>query len=494
MSQISLIQAADPTMMVRNEINLGIDPRSDRGFVWLKKISGEFQLIKIVGRFQEAQMHLFLILGISVALSYSCKRVERTDYSGAIPISIDKTDDGTANSSSNGLELYQTYCSSCHGALESSSKRGKSLSVIKNAIVTIPQMSGLNLSDAVLQSIAGVLQNSPDPEPSRVLYGKDLYQAICATCHMPIESSQKGNITYERLSSALSNVNEMKSIALSTDQINSLVEVLKSTEIPKSAALIYAENCSSCHGPLEYSDRSGSSAESIGYALANVQAMKGIVLSREQIDALAKALAENVSGLTSKVVLGSRIYLSEKLNYLYVESGSQDDQDVKISKVIDTYILAQVSAFGWPCKSFVDKSCPKDGPVSTENSTTTQLLADAIVRMPFIRNNSSAAIHSDITSSRLGYIIQVCEKIHDIEKATLNVLNRSGLTIDSDPVDLTGIAKVWNTINPVVPLPTELSTEYQNLMMATTRLGLPRREQWRILSEQICQSGIIDFI
>jgi hypothetical protein len=306
--------------------------------------------------------------------------------------------------------------------------------------------------------------------------------------------STKKNVTYESVWFALSVVEEMKSIVLTNEQIRALVDTLKSPETANDPAFVYKEYCSSCHGPLESSAKSGVSMENIAFALANVQAMRGIVLSQAQIEGLAKVLGENARGLAFKVVLGSRTFLADKFKYLYAESGSEDMQDQKILELIDKYILSQVSTFGGPCRSFVDESCPKDGPESRENATTNELLFGAIERMPFIRNTSHAPIHADITSSRLGYIIQVCGRIHDIEKSTLNVLTRSGLTPDADPLDLTSILKVWNAVNPVVPMSAEIAGEFYKLMQTTKDLGLSRIQQWRVFSEQVCQAGVMDFI
>lgn len=59
-----------------------------------------------------------------------------------------------------GEALYQTYCAACHGALETSTKRGTTANAIKSSFSTVSNMSYLanELDDAEIEIIAAVLR------------------------------------------------------------------------------------------------------------------------------------------------------------------------------------------------------------------------------------------------------------------------------------------------------------------------------------------------
>jgi len=54
----------------------------------------------------------------------------------------------------NGGQLYANNCASCHGPLATSTKRNDTAAAIRSAIMTVPQMQGLNLTDDQLAAIA----------------------------------------------------------------------------------------------------------------------------------------------------------------------------------------------------------------------------------------------------------------------------------------------------------------------------------------------------
>ncbi len=65
---------------------------------------------------------------------------------------------GSTSNSLDGVALYASNCSSCHGALASSSKRGATASQIQTGISIVGAMSSLsNLTSAQVQAIAAAL-------------------------------------------------------------------------------------------------------------------------------------------------------------------------------------------------------------------------------------------------------------------------------------------------------------------------------------------------
>jgi hypothetical protein len=72
-----------------------------------------------------------------------------------------------------GKSLYTQNCASCHGSVESSSKRSRDTSQIRLAINSIPQMGAISLSDAQIALIAQAL--SPEPTSIETLLKNSLY-------------------------------------------------------------------------------------------------------------------------------------------------------------------------------------------------------------------------------------------------------------------------------------------------------------------------------
>ena len=61
--------------------------------------------------------------------------------------------------STDGAELYATYCAACHKSLESSTKKDRSAELIKYSIYTFPSMYSLtDLTDQQIQAIADALK------------------------------------------------------------------------------------------------------------------------------------------------------------------------------------------------------------------------------------------------------------------------------------------------------------------------------------------------
>ncbi|MEM6730132.1 MAG: DUF1588 domain-containing protein, partial [Myxococcota bacterium] len=61
-----------------------------------------------------------------------------------------------------GAALYNANCAACHGALESSDKRGRSAESIRDAIGVVPQMAGIALTEVELIDIAFALAQDRD--------------------------------------------------------------------------------------------------------------------------------------------------------------------------------------------------------------------------------------------------------------------------------------------------------------------------------------------
>ena len=135
-------------------------------------------------------------------------------------------------------------------------------------------LSGLTATQ--IQAIATALAAAPTPAPTD---GAALYTSYCSSCHSALAGSSVRGSSASTISSALSSVSQMRSISLTTTQIQAIATALGTT--PTSAtsasgtidgAALYTQYCSGCHG----SDKKGSSVSSIQSAISSVSQMRSL--------------------------------------------------------------------------------------------------------------------------------------------------------------------------------------------------------------------------
>ncbi len=126
-----------------------------------------------------------------------------------------------------GAALYTTYCSSCHGTLAASAKAGRTATQIQTAIGSVGSMSSLSsLTTTQVQAIATALATAPTPAPTD---GAALYTSYCSSCHGALASSSVRGSSASTISSALSSVSQMRSISLTSTQIQAISTALGTT-------------------------------------------------------------------------------------------------------------------------------------------------------------------------------------------------------------------------------------------------------------------------
>jgi len=133
-----------------------------------------------------------------------------------------------------GAALYGTYCSSCHGALASSSKGGRTSAQITSAISgNSGGMGSLSsLTAAQISAIATALAGTTTTSPSST-DGAALYASYCASCHNALASSQERNASASKITSAINGgVSQMSTTtlrALTSTQITAIAAALSGT-------------------------------------------------------------------------------------------------------------------------------------------------------------------------------------------------------------------------------------------------------------------------
>jgi len=123
-----------------------------------------------------------------------------------------------------GASLYAAKCASCHGALDSSTKRGATYQRIKSAIANYSAMQSIQMTDDEIYDVAAAL-GAPCEKPAGTgttcdtANGASQYAAKCASCHGALENSAKKGATYKRIKDAITNYPSMQSIQMTDQEI-----------------------------------------------------------------------------------------------------------------------------------------------------------------------------------------------------------------------------------------------------------------------------------
>jgi mono/diheme cytochrome c family protein len=140
----------------------------------------------------------------------------------------------------NGASLYAGNCSSCHGALADSSKKGATAAAIQAAIAAnTGNMGSLSKLTALdIQAIATALAVTTPPT---TIDGAALYASKCSSCHGALATSGKQGATATAIQSAINNnQGGMGSLsALTADQVAAIAAALATTTPPPPAACTY---------------------------------------------------------------------------------------------------------------------------------------------------------------------------------------------------------------------------------------------------------------
>jgi len=197
-----------------------------------------------------------------------------------------------------GTTLYANNCAFCHGALDVTSKPGRTAAEIQAAIQNIGQMSSLsNLTTEEIQAIADVLPAAPVVTPGTPPDGAALYSSECSGCHGPLATTSKPGRTAAEIQAAIQSVGQMSSLSiLTTEEIQAIADVLPAAPVvtpgtPPDGPTLYANNCASCHGALDVTTKPGRTAAQITAAIQSVGQMSSLSsLTADEVQAIADVL------------------------------------------------------------------------------------------------------------------------------------------------------------------------------------------------------------
>ncbi len=204
---------------------------------------------------------------------------------------------------SNGQQLYDSNCGSCHGFGAASTKAGADVTRINNGIVNAPSMNFLSsLPASDIQAIADYLVSlapPPPPPPPGGTNGQQLYDTHCGSCHGFGSNTSKAGADVTRINNGIQNVPSMNSLAsLPASDIQAMADYLVSLAPtqpptgPADGATLYTNNCAGCHGPGTNSSKVGADVTRINSGIVNEPSMGYLsFLTASDIQAIADYLA-----------------------------------------------------------------------------------------------------------------------------------------------------------------------------------------------------------
>ena len=303
-----------------------------------------------------------------------------------------------------------------------------------------------NLITGVANTVVVVSAVAPPPPPPET-DGATLYANNCATCHGPLDSSDKLNKTAAQIQAAIdANTGNMGAFSwLSTTQVQAIADALVSATPPPppptDGPTLYANNCAGCHGPLETSSKLNKTATQIQDAInadtGGMSIRSG--LTPTEVQAIADALVTATP--PAPVTDGPTLYANNCATCHGPLASSS-----KLNKTVSDITNAISSNFG--------------GMGSLNSLTTSQIqaIADALVSVTpplppptdgqTLYANNCEGCHGPLaTSSKLNKTASQIQTAIDTNIGGMSI--RSGLT----PTEVQAIADALVSVTPP-PAPT----------------------------------------
>lgn len=251
-------------------------------------------------------------------------------------------------------------------------------------------------------------------------------------------------------------------------------------ELVVDGAQLYAENCLSCHLPLNNSTKKNRSAQQIQNAIDTNGQMRAIpalrALTSAQVAAIAEVLAisapppppptsGNQSTLVKKYIIGTRRYIASKMTQIFYEQ----DQDSAVKDIIDNNIFEDDNGtFGGNC-TIADTDC----------EGRDQIISAGLM-LPNSNPIRSATIHN------------VCQLVLSRSRAVNSALRRAGLTTASSGNSTTNIAALFDVFYPGVPMTQEALDDLKNVYNQSRANGIDNANAWKMVMDPMCKSALFE--
>jgi hypothetical protein len=244
-----------------------------------------------------------------------------------------------------------------------------------------------------------------------------------------------------------------------------------SRTIASTGTQLYDNKCSSCHGPLENSQKIGRTFTQIKSSIGSIQEMTGaslLSLTDQEIQLISDVLdipipPSSSQTLQFKQILGGRRFLISKFKELFLGEGSSQEE-IQINTIIDA--LKNEAGF-------------LGGKATHYEIYTSPSIVDK-------QEDADALVHPSASVPRRGLITKACQEILSFDDAVENVLLKSGLS-ESSLGDEANIGHLFTTINPTVTINSSVSSTLINIYsQAVNNQKLTNKEAWKFVIYTLC--------
>ena len=288
-----------------------------------------------------------------------------------------------------GEALYGTYCAGCHGSLASSTKKGRTVTQIQNAInanaggmVSLSSLTPAQVAAiaTALATTAPVLSSVSVTPPTASIIPTGTQQLTASPLDQNGAPFAGATITWSSGNTPVATVNAstglVTGVAVGTATITATatsgaitrtatsVITVTSVATPPDGAALYGTNCASCHNPLATSNKKGRTAAQIQVAINNNAGGMGRLsnLTYTQVQAIAAALTSDTTRPT--VTAFTIPATSSSLTVTITALTATDNVAVTGYMVTESATAPNASATGWSGTPPASYTCTTGGSIT----------------------------------------------------------------------------------------------------------------------------------
>ncbi len=241
---------------------------------------------------------------------------------------------------------------------------------------------------------------------------------------------------------------------------------------------LYAINCSSCHGPIERSQKKGTTVTKISAALTGIAQMRALTLTAPQVELITLALnstpppSVGASRVESAVVnVGTGSHIQSILSDIFLPddaaSFTADDTSIKNSiserilgaRANGTFLAGRLKFFGGRCDRF-DDGCQSEALLSSQRPVPNVV--------------------------RTGSILSACDDILRFDRAVDTAVSKARLS-SSARVDRAASKALYELFFPGREIPEYFLDVLSNYTAG--KANLTPRDHWRFQLHLLCASS-----
>ena len=243
---------------------------------------------------------------------------------------------------------------------------------------------------------SGIVSLQPSKEN-----GETLYSLHCATCHQGLPDSTIHSKSVAEIENALVNVDEMQKLQgkLHDEDIKKIADALSKDVSDVTGVLLYNNNCASCHGSIETSDKLDASSQAITAAISAYSAMHHLsFLDKDSIKKIADALSlKNSTKVieTKEPSVKDRVLLFRKMTSAF-EITTNASTNTSTVNLLKSSILSNPTIFSGPCPRY-SNDCNNS---VVDNTALVNGNAEVIARPNTVRRGTLIKSCTDIARNK----------------------------------------------------------------------------------------------